>query len=288
MTENIYEDAGLQKYLKEISDTPTLSREEERKLAIRAQKGDQRAIQKLIESNLKFVVSIAARYQNRGLSYAELISEGNMGLIKAIEKFDPNRDIKLISYAVWWIKQRIMFALAEKTNVIRVPLGKANALSKLRSAHHKHRNRTGEEPSLDELARETNIKKKSIKKLREKNVDTLSLDDINYTDRNDEVQLADLISDKTTMDPQKRYYRDRTVKKIRESIEGLDKRSAMVLRHYFGLSGEEQKNFAEIAAILNLSRERVRQIHKEALQRVLKDIQSDTNTELEYLLSSGI
>jgi RNA polymerase primary sigma factor len=284
MSENIYEDAGLQKYLKEISDTPTLSREEERKLAIRAKKGDQKAIQKLIESNLKFVVSIAARYQNRGLSYAELISEGNMGLIKAIEKFDPDRDIKLISYAVWWIKQRIMFALAEKTHVIRVPLGKSNAISKLRSAHHRHRNRTGEEPTLEELEKETNIKKKSIKKLQEKNVDTLSIDDINYTSRNDEVQLSDLISDTSVMDPQKRYYRDRTVKKINESIEGLDERSAMVIRHYFGLGGEEQKNFAEIAAMLNLSRERIRQIHKEALHKILKDIQSETNVELEHLL----
>ncbi|MBW6515795.1 MAG: RNA polymerase sigma factor RpoD/SigA [Candidatus Cloacimonetes bacterium] len=288
MSENIYEDEGLQKYLKEISDTPTLTREEEQKLAKRAKKGDQEAIQKLIESNLKFVVSIAARYQNRGLSYAELISEGNMGLIKAIEKFDPDRDIKLISYAVWWIKQRIMFALAEKTNIIRVPLGKSNALSKLKSAQHKFKNETGEEPTLDELALETKLKKKNIKKLRDKNVDTLSLDDVTVTGRNDQVQLIDLISDTTTLDPQSRYYRDKTEKKIKDSIAGLDSRSALVIQLYFGLGGEERKNFAEIAEILGLSRERIRQIHKEALKKILKDIQSESENHIDYIVAHSL
>lgn len=288
MSENVYEDVGLQKYLKEISDTPTLSREEEQELAKRAKKGDQKAIQKLIESNLKFVVSIAARYQNRGLSYAELISEGNMGLIKAIEKFDPDRDIKLISYAVWWIKQRIMFALAEKTNIIRVPLGKSNALSKLKSARHKFMNETGEEPTIDELAQETNLKKKNIKKLKDKNVDTLSLDDYNVSGRNDDVHLIDLISDTNTLDPQSRYYRDRTVKKIKDSVAGLDPRSALVIRLYFGLGGEERKNFAEIADMMGLSRERIRQIHKEALKKILKDIQSETENHVDYIFANSL
>jgi RNA polymerase primary sigma factor len=283
MNENVYEDAGLQKYLKEISQTPTLTRKEEHDLAIRAKSGDQEAIQKLIESNLKFVVSIAARYQNRGLSYSELISEGNMGLIKAIEKFDPERDIKLISYAVWWIKQRIMFALAEKTNIIRVPLGKSNALSKIKSAQRKHKNKTGEEISLEELAEKTNINKKSIKKLRLKNVDTLSLDEVNLTDRNDEVQLSDLISDSSAIDPQTRYYREKTVKKIEDSISGLDSRSAMIIRLYFGLDKEEPMNFAEIAEKLDLSRERIRQIHKEALKKILKDIRSDSGNYIDSM-----
>ncbi len=288
MNENIYEDEGLQKYLKEISDTPTLSREEEQELAKRAKKGDQEAIQKLIESNLKFVVSIAARYQNRGLSYAELISEGNMGLIKAIEKFEPERDIKLISYAVWWIKQRIIFALAEKTNIIRVPLGKSNALSKLKSAQHKFMNETGEEPTLDELSRETKIKIKHIKRLKDKNVDTLSIDEISTTGKSEDVQLIDFLSDNTIMDPQSRYYRDRTVKKIKASIAGLDPRSALVIRLYFGLGGEDRKNFAEIAEMLGLSRERIRQIHKEALTKILKDIKSESDKNIDYLLANSL
>lgn len=287
MSENVYDDQGLQKYLKEISHTPTLSREEEQELARRAKKGDQEAIQKLIEANLKFVVSIAARYQNRGLSYAELISEGNIGLIKAIEKFDPDRDIKLISYAVWWIKQRIMFALAEKTNVIRIPLGKSNDLSKLKSAQHKFRNRTGKNPTLEELSEATSLKKKSIKKLRDKNVDTLSLDDINYTDRNEEVQLINMISDKKVLDPQTRYYRDRTVKKINEKISDLDPRSEKIIRLYFGLGGEDRKNFAEIAEMLGLSRERIRQIHKEALKKILKEIQSDRDYTIDSLFNNS-
>ncbi len=288
MSENIYEDVGLQKYLKEISQTPTLSRNEEQQLARRAKKGDEEAIQKLIESNLKFVVSIAARYQNRGLSYAELISEGNMGLIKAIEKFDPDKEIKLISYAVWWIKQRIMFALAEKTNVIRVPLGKSNALSKIKRAQHKHKNLTGEELSIEELALRTNLKKKNIKTLKSKNVDTLSLDEINYTHRNDKVQLSDLISDTSAVDPQARYYREKTFKKIEDSISGLEPRSALIVRLYFGLDGEESKNFAEIAEMLNLSRERIRQIHKESLKKIMKDIQKEAENQIDYLLANNV
>lgn len=286
MSENIYEDKGLQKYLKEISKTPTLSREEEQELAKRAKKGDQEAIQKLIEANLKFVVSIAARYQNRGLSYAELISEGNMGLIKAIEKFEPDRDIKLISYAVWWIKQRIMFALAEKTNIIRVPLGQSNALSKIKSVQDRIKNKTGKEPTLEEIADKTNISKKNIKRLKSKSVDTYSIDEVGFSGKNDDLQLVDLLSDSSAIDPQTMYYREKTYKKLNESISDLDERSAQVVRMYFGLGGEERKNFAEIAEKLDLSRERIRQIQKEALKKILKDIQSETETRIDNIYAN--
>ena len=122
MSENVYNDKGLQQYLKDISKIPTLSREEENRLAIKAKNGDKEALNKLIESNLKFVVRVATKYQNRGLSFNELISEGNQGLIKAIEKFDPDKNIKLISYAVWWIKQSILQAIAEQSRLVRLPL----------------------------------------------------------------------------------------------------------------------------------------------------------------------
>jgi len=131
MAENVFEDKALQNYLNEIAKNDPYSREEEYELAIKAKKGDQEAINKLVNANLKFVVKVASRYQNRGLSLSELISEGNVGLIKAIEKFEPEKHNKLISYAVWWIRQKILFALAEKTNVIRMPLGKANIANKI-------------------------------------------------------------------------------------------------------------------------------------------------------------
>lgn len=286
MSYDIFDDQGLQKYLREIADTPTLSREEEKELALRAKKGDQAAIQKLIESNLKFVVSIAARYQHRGLSYSELISEGNMGLIKAIEKFDPDRDIKLISYAVWWIKQRILFALAEKTNLIRVPLGKSNAMNKIKRAKYKYMNLTGETPSLEELSEETNLDENSIRKLKDGKIDILSLDEYSQTSSGDDMQLIDVISDDKIGDPKQIYYRDRTNEKIQDSIESLDDRSAMIIKHYFGLGGESRKNFAQIAEMLGLSRERIRQIHKEALKKIFKDINEEMDNNVDYLMTN--
>ena len=285
MTENVFNDRGLQNYLQEISNTPTLNRDEEQELAIKAQQGDQTAIQKLIESNLKFVVKIASRYQNRGLSLSELISEGNMGLIKAIEKFEAGRDIKLISYAVWWIRQRILFALAEKTNLIRVPLGKSTTFNKIRVAQDKIKTETGEDPSLEEIATETDIDEKMIKRIKDKNIDTLSIDEISYGNKNEQYHLLDFLSDPSSADPKTIYYRDQTNRKIQDSISRLDPRSASVIRSYFGLDGEDSKNFAEIAEDLGLSRERIRQIQKEALKQILKDTQEDLYNDIDYLIA---
>lgn len=285
MSRNIFNDQSLQKYLKEIADTPTLSREEEKELAILAKNGDQAAIKKLIESNLKFVVTIAARYQHRGLTFSELISEGNMGLIKAIEKFDPNKDIKLISYAVWWIRQRILFALAEKTSVIRIPLGKSNALAKLRSIQNKFLSETGEEPTNEELAEEINMNKTNLKKLRDKKIDMLSIDESFSGTSAGSSQLLDIISDDTLLDPKSLYYRDKTNNQIKNSIDALDERSAFIIRHYFGFGGEDKKNFTEIAELLDLSRERIRQIYKESLKKIFNDISGEINNDIDYLVA---
>jgi RNA polymerase primary sigma factor len=286
MNENVFNDRGLQNYLQDISKTPTLNREEEQELAKKAKKGDQKAIQRLIESNLKFVVKIASRYQNRGLSLAELISEGNMGLIKAIEKFEPGRDIKLISYAVWWIRQRILFALAEKTHLIRIPLDKSNTFNKIKVAQDRIKTQTGETASLEEIANATDIDRKKIKRIRDKKVDTLSLDDFSYGNKDQEYHLLDFLPDPSALDPKKMYYHDQTAQRIQESISKLDPRSAMVIRSYFGLDGEDRKNFAEIADELGLSRERIRQIQKEALKQILKDTQDDLYSDIDYILAS--
>ncbi len=287
MSENVFDDRGLQKYLQEISNTPTLSREEEQELAKKAKTGDEKAIQKLIESNLKFVVKIAARYQNRGLSFSELISEGNVGLIKAIEKFEPGRDIKLISYAVWWIKQRILFALAEKTSLIRVPLGKSNAYNKIRSMRDKVKTETGEEPSLEEISDETDINLKSIKKMKSSNVDVVSLDEVSFGSTNDEYNLMQFVPDNSVVDPKTLYYDERVQKRIEESIASLDDRAADIIKAYYGLDGSDGKNFAEIAKNYNLSRERIRQIQKQAVEKIHKDLQEELANDIDILLSQS-
>jgi len=149
---NPAEDRGLQKYLSNIADFPTLSREEERELVTKAQSEDEKAMNKLIESNLKFVVKVASKFQGKGLSLSELISEGNLGLIKAIKRFDLSRETKLITYAVWWIQQSIQYAIYEKNRLIRIPAKTITTISKIKDARRKHRAKSGEEATVEEIA----------------------------------------------------------------------------------------------------------------------------------------
>ncbi len=285
MKENVYQDQSLQHYLQEIARTETLSREKEHELALKAKKGDQEAIQKLIESNLKFVVKIATKYQNRGLTLSELISEGNLGLIKAVEKYDPNRDVKLISYAVWWIRQRILFALAEKSNLIRMPLGRANTFTKIRNAQERIRTESGREPTKEELALKTDITKSNIDKFRDNKHDMIYFENVSGGDK---YSLINLLSDPSASDPKTIYYREKTNRRIKDSINELDDRSAMVVRSYFGIDGGKSKNFAEIAQELGLSRERIRQIQKEALVKILNDTREDLTSDIDSVIARSV
>ncbi|MFC1898608.1 RNA polymerase sigma factor RpoD/SigA [Candidatus Cloacimonadota bacterium] len=285
MAENVFNDKALQSYLNQIAKIKPLSREKEQELAIKAQKGDKKALDKLVTSNLKFVVKVASRYQNRGLTLAELISEGNMGLIKAIDKFEPEQHNKLISYAVWWIRQRILFALAEKTNVIRMPLGKANIASKIKFAKDKVFSETGHQASIEEISEQTDLDKKAIRKMNSQTIQTLSLDDQSYTKKHDRVSLTDFLEEPVMIDPKKLYYREKVQDKIEKSIQKLPPRDAYIVKQYFGLEGDESRNFAQIGEELGLSRERVRQIQKAALQSIMKEAYQEMETDIDYLIS---
>ncbi|MCD4796279.1 MAG: RNA polymerase sigma factor RpoD/SigA [Candidatus Cloacimonetes bacterium] len=285
MADNIFKDRALQKYLDDISKIQPLSREEENKLAIKAKKGNKEAINKLVQSNLKFVVKVAARYQNRGLTFSELISEGNMGLIKAIEKFEPEQHNKLISYAVWWIKQRILFALAEKTHLIRMPLGKANIAGKIKSAKDKIFSETGENATIEEISKLTQLKQNAIRKISKQNIDTISIDDESYTSKYDKVTLNEFLKDPEISDPQKLYYRKKVKDSIDRSIENLPSREARIVKEYFGLEGNKSKNFAQIGEELGLSRERVRQIQKKALEKILEDTYDEVENDIDFLIN---
>ncbi len=285
MADNIFKDKALQKYLDDISKIQPLTREAENKLAIKAKKGNKEAINKLVQSNLKFVVKVAARYQNRGLTFSELISEGNMGLIKAIEKFEPEQHNKLISYAVWWIKQRILFALAEKTHLIRMPLGKANIAGKIKSAKDKIFSETGEKATIEEISKITQLKKKAIDKISKQNIDTISIDDESYTSKYDKITLNEFLKDPEITDPQKLYYRKKVKDSIDRSIENLPSREARIVKEYFGLEGNRSKNFAQIGEELGLSRERVRQIQKKALEKILEDTYDEVENDIDFLIN---
>ncbi|MCB5296080.1 MAG: RNA polymerase sigma factor RpoD/SigA [Candidatus Cloacimonetes bacterium] len=274
--ESVFADKALQNYLNEISKFKTLSREEEHELGIKARAGDADAMNRLIQANLKFVVKIAARYQNRGLSLSELISEGNIGLIKAIEKFDPDKDIKLISYAIWWIKQRIMLAVSEKSSLIRVPLGKSSTAHRIKATQERLFAETGEKASSEEIAERLNITEKSIDLLKEQMPETSSYDEVMQTTDFQDFSTRDMLEDRDTLDPQQLYHQDRLNSRIHRAINKLENREAEIIRTYFGLNdNHETKNFAQIAEVMGLSRERVRQIQKEALKKILVELKPD-------------
>jgi RNA polymerase primary sigma factor len=283
--ESVFSDKALQNYLNEISKFKTLSREEEHELGIKARAGDAEAMNKLIQSNLKFVVKIASRYQNRGLSLSELISEGNIGLIKAIEKFDPDKDIKLISYAIWWIKQRIMQAVSEKSSLIRVPLGKSSAAHRVKATQDRMFTETGEIASTDELSERMHVSEKSINQLKGQIPETSSFDEILSTDDYQDYTTKDMLIDKEASDPQSLYLQERMHEKIHSAIDKLDAREADIIRTYFGLNeSHESRNFAQIADVLGLSRERVRQIQKEALKKILHEIKPEEDAFVDEFM----
>ncbi len=283
--ENVFADKALQNYLKEISQFQALSREEEHELGLRAKAGDRDAINRLVQANLKFVVKIASRYQNRGLSLSELISEGNIGLLKAIEKFEPDKDIKLISYAIWWIKQRIMLAVSEKSSLIRVPLGKSSSAHRVKATQDRIYAETGETASTGELSEKMNLTEKSIEQLQDQMVETTSFDDLISGNNFDQFSTRDMIADDELADPQKMYHRERLQDKIHKAIEKLDQREADIIRTYYGLNDEQEtQNFAQIAETMGLSRERVRQIQKEALKKILSDLKPEEDAFVDEFI----
>jgi RNA polymerase primary sigma factor len=283
--ESVFADKALQNYLNEISKFKTLSRQEEHELGIKARNGDAEAMNKLIQANLKFVVKIAARYQNRGLSLSELISEGNIGLIKAIEKFDPDKDIKLISYAIWWIKQRIMLAVSEKSSMIRVPLGKSSTAHRIKATQDRVFTETGQKASTEEIADRLNITEKSIHLLKDQMPDTSSYDDVLVTNDFQDFTTHDFLQDRKTLEPQQLYQQDRINKRIHKAIDKLETREAEIIRNYFGLNDKhESKNFAQIAEVMGLSRERVRQIQKEALKKILVEMKPEEDAFVDEFI----
>ncbi|MCB5250771.1 MAG: RNA polymerase sigma factor RpoD/SigA [Candidatus Cloacimonadales bacterium] len=281
---SVLNDDALQSYLNNIKDIPIISKEEEVELAIKAKNGDQEAKNKLVTAHLKFVVKIAAGYQKRGLTLLELISEGNVGLIEAINRFEPDKGIKLISYAVWWIRQAILAAIIEKSSIIKTPLARSNAISKIKNIRDRYTVETGEEITNKELSEASGISEKLLKNIHLQNIDTYSIDEVSRFDGGD-TSLLDYIEDASAEDPKDIYYKERLQKQITNSIESLDKRGAHIIKSYYGLDGKKGKNFAEIAQEMGISRERVRQIQKQALKKIVSESYSDYEKDIDYLLS---
>jgi RNA polymerase primary sigma factor len=260
------EEGSLDQYLRDISAYPLITREEETELARLIRDNDQEALDKLVRSNLRFVVSVAKKYQNQGVSLADLINEGNLGLIRAAHKFDETKGIKFISYAVWWIRQAILQALAEQSRIVRVPLNRAGALHRIGKRASVLRQELGREATHAEIADGMDISEAEVAKTMSISQAHISLDA--PLSPGEDNKLLDYIADTINPTPDELTFEKALTDAIQESLKALKPRESEILRMYFGLDGSEPRTLEEIGDHLGITRERVRQIKEKALSRL--------------------
>ena len=263
---NNRENQSLDKYLQEIGEVPLLAPEEEIHLARRIKINDQEALEKLTKANLRFVVSVAKQYQNQGLTLGDLINEGNLGLIKAAKRFDETRGFKFISYAVWWIRQSILQALAEQSRVVRLPLNRVGALNKIGKAFSNLEQEFEREPSASEIAEELEMTPFEVSDTLKISGRHLSMDaPFNQGEDN---RLLDVIKNDGQPPPDSLLMQESLRKEVDRALSTLTKREAEVVKLYFGLDQEHPLTLEEIGEQFSLTRERVRQIKEKAIKRL--------------------
>jgi RNA polymerase primary sigma factor len=256
----------LDQYLQEIGQIPLLTPDEEVELARRIKQGDQEALHRLTRANLRFVVSVAKKYQGQGLSLADLINEGNYGLIKAAQRFDETRGFKFISYAVWWIRQAILQALAEQSRVVRLPLNRIGTISKIRKTSAKLAQEHERAPNIEELARELDIDVEKVREAMQHTGRHLSMDaPFNEDDDN---SLLDVLPDDEDTSPDETLLDESVKIDIERALSLLHPREAEITRLYFGIGREHPLTLEEIGQRFGLTRERVRQIKEKALRKL--------------------
>ncbi|GIV34581.1 MAG: RNA polymerase sigma factor RpoD [Chitinophagales bacterium] len=263
---------ALEKYLQEIAKEPLLTDEEEVELARRVRKGDPEALEKMVKANLRFVVSVAKQYQNQGLQLSDLINEGNLGLIKAAQKFDETKGFKFISYAVWWIRQSVLQALVEQSRIIRLPLNKIGSYNKITRAMYEFEQKYQREPTNEELEEILKINKKEIDDIIRSAHKHVSMDApfSGSSNEEEESSLYDVIEGENPSDTQKEMMKESLKAEIRKALSVLPKRDAEIVSCYFGLRGEVHMTLEEIGKKFDLTRERVRQIKERSLRRLRK------------------
>ena len=260
------ESQSLDKYLQEIGKVNLLTPEDEIQLAIKIRKGDRNALEQLTKANLRFVVSVAKQYQNQGLSLGDLINEGNLGLIKAAKRFDETRGFKFISYAVWWIRQSILQALAEQSRIVRLPLNRVGALNKIGKAYSILEQELEREPSAAELAKELEMEVGEVSDALKISGRHVSMDA--PFSQGDENRLLDVIENDELPPPDNFLMSESLKVEINRILSSLSDREAEVIKLYFGLNKEHSLTLEEIGERFNLTRERVRQIKEKAIRRL--------------------
>jgi RNA polymerase primary sigma factor len=266
------ETASLDKYLQEIGKVDLITADEEVELAQRIKAGDQRALEKLTKANLRFVVSVAKQYQNQGLTLPDLINEGNLGLIKAAKRFDETRGFKFISYAVWWIRQSILQALADQSRIVRLPLNKVGSIGRIGSTAARLEQRFEREPTVEEIAIEMEIPIQEVENAMRSTGRHLSID-APLTDGEDNTLLGILDSNDEPR-PDVQLINESLQKEINRVISTLSEKEKDVLKFYYGLDGGPAHTLEDISEKIGLTRERVRQIKEKALRRLRKSSKS--------------
>jgi RNA polymerase primary sigma factor len=257
----------LSMYLKEINKIPLLSREEEDKYARAAAQGDKTAKDKLINANLRFVVNVAKKYQNQGLPLSDLISEGNIGLMNAIERFDVDKGYHFISYAVWWIRQAILKAICEKSRMIRLPLNRANELVQIEKARKQIQGEKGDEAEMKKIAKVLNMDEDHVADLVNISRDLISLETPVYAEK-DSSLLGDFVEDTGYTQPEDEVIEKTLKDDINAILTTLTEKEAEIVQFRFGLNGRNPLSLKEIGDRYNLTKERIRQIEKKAIKRL--------------------
>jgi RNA polymerase primary sigma factor len=257
---------ALDQYLKEVSRHKLLTAQEEIELGRRARLGDEEAVQRLVRSNLRFVISVAKKYQNRGVTLIDLIQEGNVGLVTAARKFDPEQGVKFISYAVWWIRQAILSALANQGRAVRVPLNRASDLARIFRERERLKQELRRDPSTEELAEAAKLTPEIVESLQTLNAAEIRLDA--PIGDSDDSQLVERFIVEEAYEPELAVEERLLAEQIERALDTLTPRDARVLRLYFGLEGGHEHTLEEIGNMLGVTRERVRQLRDRALKRL--------------------
>ena len=263
-----HNDNILALYLKDINKIPMLSHEEQSELADKAQKGDKKAQDKLVNANLRFVVNVAKKYQNHGLDLTDLISEGNLGLLTAVEKFDSSKGYHFISYAVWWIRQSILKAVCEKSRPIRLPLNRANELVQIEHAKKVLGHKKTEQQEYEEIGKMLNMEPSHVREMINISRDMISLDAEINDGENNHAKIGDFFEDDTYDRPEEKAIDNAMKNDINNIVDSLKPNEAKIIRMRFGLNGYKPMSLKEVGEICDLTKERIRQIEKNAIVRL--------------------
>lgn len=275
MNRRVFHDPSLSSenlnwYLQEISRIPTISPDREKELAYLAQAGDENALRQLVEANLRFVVSFAKRYRGMGLSFLDLLNEGNIGLIEAARRFKPEKNVKFITYAVWWIRQSIIHALTEQVGTFRLPQKQAHLAYRIGKKTQKLAQALARAPSTEELAEELDISQEEVRQLLSAVSGSVSLSGEGSGDDQD-FALVDRLEQADSVSADEHLLQETLEQQVRDLLADLNEKEAFVIRQRYGLTGDDPKTLREIGLVLNVSRERVRQIESLALKKLRRN-----------------